>query len=111
MSLMNKKCTPCQGGIPPLSRESAESLLQEIPQWQLSENADKISRQYRFGNFVKALEFVNEVGELAEREMHHPDIQFGWGYCTVIFYTHKIHGLHENDFILAAKTESIYEHR
>lgn len=108
-TLAAKQCTPCRGGVPPLDREEAERLLAQTPGWELSDDASRIHRRFTFGNFVTALEFVNKVGELAEGEGHHPDITFGWGYADVLFYTHKIKGLHENDFIMAARVNGVYE--
>ena len=107
-ALASKQCTPCRGGVPPLDRDEAERLRVQVPEWTLSEDATRIQRTYKFGNFVEALAFVNQVGELAEAEGHHPDITFGWGYATVLFYTHKIKGLHENDFIMAARVDRAY---
>lgn len=107
--LDKKTCVPCQGGIPPLTPEEADKLLAEAPKWKLLENSTRLQRNYAFDNFVDALAFVNKVGDLAEAEGHHPDITFGWGYCTIVFYTHKINGLHENDFIMAAKTNNLYD--
>lgn len=109
MSLTSKQCIPCQGGIPPLNREEAESFLQETPGWELVLDSSRLQRSFQFRNFSSALAFVNRIGELAEREAHHPDISFGWGYCKVTLYTHKIKGLHENDFILAAKISQLYQ--
>jgi len=77
----------------------------QVPEWNLVDRETKLQRQFKFGNFVDAMRFAVRVGELAEQEGHHPDITFGWGYCTVLFYSHKIKGLHENDFIMAAKTD------
>ncbi|MCO6440200.1 MAG: 4a-hydroxytetrahydrobiopterin dehydratase [Nitrococcus mobilis] len=105
MSLAAKTCLPCKGGVDPLSRADAERYLSEIPGWQLSEDGRRIHREYKFKNFVQALAFVNKVGELAEREAHHPEIRFGWGHAQVELWTHKINGLHENDFIVAAKID------
>ena len=107
MSLEAKQCVPCRGGIPPLSRADAERLLAETPGWSLNEAATQIERSFRFKDFAEALAFVNRVGQLAEAEDHHPDITFGWGYCRVLFQTHKIKGLHENDFIMAAKVNRL----
>ena len=107
MSLTAKQCVPCRGGVPPLDRAQAEAYLKEVPGWSLPDDR-RIQRRYMFKNFVEALAFVNRVGELAEREGHHPDILFGWGYCEVTLYTHKIKGLHENDFIMAAKINELY---
>lgn len=109
MALAGKTCTPCRGGIPPLGRAEAEGYLAEAPHWVLKDDATRIERAFEFKNFAQALEFVNKVGALAEEEGHHPDISLGWGYCAVLFYTHKIKGLHENDFIMAAKTDALYE--
>ena len=103
--LAEKTCTPCRGGIPPLTREQAELFHAQAPDWQLSEEAHRIERSFRFRNFREALTFVQQVGELAETEGHHPDISFGWGYVTVSLSTKKIKGLHENDFIMASKID------
>ncbi len=105
--LAEKSCVACKGGIPPLSRAEAERLRAQTPEWKLSVEATKIERTFKFKNFREALAFVNKIGEIAETEQHHPDITFGWGYATVALYTHKIKGLHENDFILAAKIDRI----
>lgn len=105
MSLTAKTCVPCQGGIPPLTRVESERFLEEVPEWALSDDGTRIERRFSFGDFAKAQAFVNKVGDLAEEEGHHPDITFGWGYANVVFYTHKIKGLHENDFIMAAKVD------
>ncbi|MEE2760358.1 MAG: 4a-hydroxytetrahydrobiopterin dehydratase [Pseudomonadota bacterium] len=105
--LTTKVCVPCQGGIPPLSGVEAEGLLAQTPGWELTESARRVERKFTFDNFAQTLEFVNRVSELAEIEGHHPDIAFGWGYCNITLYTHKIGGLHENDFILAAKINGL----
>jgi 4a-hydroxytetrahydrobiopterin dehydratase len=107
MSLTQKTCVPCKGGIPPLTAEHARKLLAETPGWSLKDEAAKIERTFSFKNFAEALAFANKVGNLAEFEGHHPDLALGWGYCTVVFYTHKIRGLHENDFIMAAKVNEL----
>jgi len=106
MALTAKTCTPCRGGVPPLSRAEAERLLAEAPGWTLNADATQIERSFKFPDFAAALAFVDRVGALAEEEGHHPDITFGWGYCRVVFWTHKIKGLHENDFIMAAKVNA-----
>lgn len=106
MSLSTKQCIPCQGGVPPLGSDQARQYLTEVPGWNLAE-ASRIQRRFEFKNFAKAAAFVGHIAELAEREGHHPDICFGWGYCEVTLYTHKIKGLHENDFIMAAKINEI----
>jgi len=109
--LAQKSCTPCRGGVPPLDAEAARRLLANVPGWELLDEARKIQRGYRFTNFKEALAFVGHVGALAEAEDHHPDIAFGWGYATVSLQTKKIKGLHENDFILAAKIDQLTPQR
>jgi 4a-hydroxytetrahydrobiopterin dehydratase len=105
--LDEKTCTPCRGGVPALTREEAERLHAQAPQWDLLEDAHRIERTFRFGNFREAMVFVQQVGELAEAERHHPDVRFGWGYATVSLRTKKIKGLHENDFIMATKIDGL----
>lgn len=107
MSLTEKRCTPCRGGVPPLSVEEVERLVQQVPKWSPSVNHKRIRREYSFADFAEALAFVNKVGALAEEEGHHPEIDFGWGHVEIELWTHKIDGLHENDFILAAKIDGI----
>jgi len=107
MGLTAKTCTPCRGGVAPLTPAEAERLLAETAGWTLSDAATKIERSFKFVDFAGALAFVQKVAELAEAEGHHPDIAFGWGYCRVVFQTHKIRGLHENDFIMAAKVNRL----
>ncbi|MFZ1642030.1 MAG: 4a-hydroxytetrahydrobiopterin dehydratase [Candidatus Contendobacter sp.] len=108
MNLSQKACTPCQGGVSPLTLTEAEALLARVPNWRLLENGARMERRFSFKTFAAALAFVNRVGDLAEEEGHHPDLAFGWGYANVLFYTHKIGGLHENDFIMAAKVNELY---
>ena len=106
-ALATKTCTPCRGGIPALSREAAETYHQQTPDWAIFDDAHRIERTYRFKNFAEAFAFVQQAADLAEAEGHHPDIHFGWGYATVSLQTKKIKGLHENDFIMAAKLDKI----
>ncbi|AGK57120.1 transcriptional coactivator/pterin dehydratase [Hyphomicrobium denitrificans 1NES1] len=106
-TLLTKSCMPCRGGMPPLTQQEAEELLAQAPEWALLDDAHRIERTFRFGNFREALTFVQQVGGLAENEGHHPDVSFGWGYATVSLRTKKIKGLHENDFIMAAKIDRI----
>ena len=101
--LAAKTCTPCQGGIPPMAREDIEAHRRQTPEWTVRHNPDRIERTFKFKDFASAFAFVTKAAELAEHEGHHPDITFGWGYATVSLHTHKIKGLHENDFIMAAK--------
>lgn len=107
MELTQKSCVPCRGGIPPLAKAEAENLLAQTPGWELLDEAKKIQRKFRFDDFAQAMNFAQKVGEIAEAEGHHPDIALGWGYCDVLFNTHKIKGLHENDFIMAAKVNAL----
>jgi 4a-hydroxytetrahydrobiopterin dehydratase len=107
MSLSTKQCTPCRGGIPPLTRAEAERFLGEVPGWTLDADAARIERTFTFPDFATALALVEKVAALAEEEGHHPDISFGWGYCRIVLWTHKIKGLHENDFIMAAKVNGL----
>ena len=108
-TLAEKTCTPCRGGIPPLTRDEAQHFQVQAPNWGLGDNAHRIERTFRFRNFRETLVFVQKVGELAETEGHHPDISFGWGYATVSLSTKKIKGLHENDFIVAAKIDRVLD--
>jgi len=105
--LAGRTCTPCQGGSPPLSLAEAKRHLEQAPGWALLEDGRRIERTFSFPNFKTALKFVVDVGQAAEAEGHHPDISFGWGRATVSWQTHKINGLHENDFIMAAKTNQL----
>jgi len=106
-TLAEKTCTPCRGGVPPLTHEEAERFHAQAPEWTLVDDAHRIERRFSFRNFRDALTFVQRVGELAEIEGHHPDVSFGWGYATVSLRTKKIKGLHENDFIIAAKLDRL----
>jgi len=106
-NLSKKTCVPCQGGVPRLDLDTSKDAIGHIGGWQLNEDATRIERNFTFGNFTDAQVFCNQVGDLAEQEGHHPDIKLGWGYCTVTFQTHKIRGLHENDFIMAAKVNGL----
>jgi 4a-hydroxytetrahydrobiopterin dehydratase len=93
--------------VAPLTLAEAEGLLREAPAWTLTAGATRIERTFRFPDFAAALALVQRIGALAEAEGHHPDVSFGWGYCRVVFYTHKIGGLHENDFIMATKVDRL----
>lgn len=105
--LAGKTCTPCRGGIPPLEKVQAESYLKQAPGWALLDGGHRIERRFTFKNFKESLDFVAKLGALSEAEGHHPDISFGWGWTTVSWQTKKIKGLHENDFIMAAKTNQL----
>ncbi|KKW19929.1 MAG: hypothetical protein UY63_C0004G0014 [Parcubacteria group bacterium GW2011_GWA2_51_10] len=105
--LADKKCVPCEGGVSPLTRAEAGTLLKQISDWKISDDAEKISKKFKFRNFADALAFVNNVGAIAEREGHHPDLQLSWGKVCIELSTHAIGGLSENDFILAAKIDQV----
>ena len=105
--LAEKTCTPCRGGVPPLTPQEAEGYHVQAPDWALRDDATRIERTYKFKNFAEALAFVRKAGDLAEAEAHHPDISFGWGYATISLRTKKIKGLHENDFIMAVKLDRL----
>ena len=92
-TLVAKTCTPCRGGVPPLTPQEAEHLHLHVPQWEVRDEARRIERTFRFRNFREAFALVQQVTELAEAEGHHPDISFGWGYVTVVMQTKKIKGL------------------
>jgi 4a-hydroxytetrahydrobiopterin dehydratase len=105
--LVSKTCTPCRGGVPPLTRTQAESYLQQAPGWTLMDESRRLERSFKFKDFKESLDFVVRIGSVAESEGHHPDISFGWGWAKVSWQTKKIKGLHENDFIMAAKTNQL----
>ena len=103
--LANRNCVPCRGDTPPLKGEELDGLRRQVPDWEVVEE-HHLRRAFKFKNFREALGFVNRVGELAEEQGHHPDISFGWGYAEVTVFTHKIDGLTESDFVLAAKVDT-----
>jgi 4a-hydroxytetrahydrobiopterin dehydratase len=107
MSLAGKHCEPCRGGVPPLQGEELERLQREVPGWQVT-MGHHLTRSFSFPDFRGALAFTNRVGELAEQEGHHPDLYLSWGKVEVKIWTHKIDGLTESDFILAAKIDQLY---
>lgn len=105
-NLATRDCVPCRGGVPPLEREQITPLLTELRDWEVVED-HHLTKKYKLADFREALELVNRIGNLAEAQGHHPDICFGWGYCEVKIWTHKIDGLTESDFILAAKIDQL----
>ncbi len=107
--LLSQTCVPCQGGIAPLTHDEAQGFLAQVPEWALVDEGHRLERSFSFRNFREALDFVVAVGELAEAQKHHPDIRFGWGTATISWKTKKIKGLHENDFIMAAKTDRLFQ--
>jgi 4a-hydroxytetrahydrobiopterin dehydratase len=107
--LSSRSCVPCRGGVEPLSPETARGLLSAAPGWRLEENVTRLVRRFEFRDFVEAMKFLNRVADVAEREGHHPDIAVHWNKVDLTLWTHKIGGLHENDFILAAKVNRLLE--
>jgi 4a-hydroxytetrahydrobiopterin dehydratase len=105
--LLDKHCVPCRGGVPPLRGEELRRYAAELPGWKVVED-HHLFRSFDFPDFVSALAFVNRVGALAEEEGHHPDLHLTWGRVDVTIWTHKIDGLTESDFILAAKIDRQY---
>lgn len=108
--LAHEELTPRKADSPPLSDAEITQLMPEIPEWQMTivDGEARLNRTYKFKNFVLALEFTNTVGEIAEEQGHHPLITLTWGQATVAWWTHDIKGLHKNDFIMAAKTDTLY---
>ena len=104
--LASKTCVPCRGGVPPLKGDALKALEQQLPSWQVIEE-HHLSKTFTFPDFRKALDFVNRVGEVAEEQGHHPDIYLAWGKAGITIWTHKIDGLTESDFILAAKIDRL----
>ena len=104
--LAARTCVPCRGDVQPLRGRELEELSRQVPEWRVVDE-HHLRREFRMGNFREALDFVNRVGELAEEQAHHPDIEFGWGRVVVEIFTHKIDGLTESDFILAAKVDRL----
>ena len=109
MGLADIPCVPCRGGTPPMEESRARELLAQLsPGWELNQ-AGHLERTYPFRNFAQALEFANRVGATAEAEGHHPDLSIAWGKCKAEIWTHKIKGLTESDFYLAAKADRAFE--
>ena len=108
--LTEKTCIPCRGDEPPFTRDQIEDMHPKVPDWDMLEVKDvpRLQREFKFKNFAEALTFTQKVGELAEEQGHHPVIRTEWGKVTVSWWTHKIKGLHQNDFIMAAKTDKLY---
>jgi len=105
--LAERECVPCRGGVPPLKGEEIEKLSAQLQAWQVVDE-HHLQKTYNFKDFREALDFVNRVGELAEGQGHHPDICFGWGKAEITIWTHKIDGLTESDFVLAAKIDRLH---
>jgi len=104
--LASRECVPCRGGVPPLKGGELTTFLSELDGWEVV-NEHHLKKEYKFSNFPEARTFVNRVADLAEEQGHHPDICFGWGWAKITIWTHKIDGLTESDFILAAKIDRV----
>lgn len=102
-----RSCIPCRSDMPPLPATELRHYLDQTPGWELADEGRRLERRFKFSNFVEALDFVVQVGRLAESEGHHPDIGLGWGWATISWQTKKIGGLHQNDFIMAARTSRL----
>jgi 4a-hydroxytetrahydrobiopterin dehydratase len=104
--LSSRDCVPCRGGVPPLPAAETEKLLAQLDGWEVV-NQHHLRKEYKFADFKESQAFVDRVGALAEQQWHHPDICFGWGRAEITIWTHKIDGLTESDFILAAKIDGL----
>ena len=104
--LAARECVPCRGGVPPMHGEEIHEMLEQLDGWEVVAE-HHLRKEFKFANFRETLDFVNRVGELAERQGHHPDFCFGWGKAEITIWTHKIDGLTESDFILAAKIDKV----
>lgn len=107
MDLAKRKCVPCEEGTTPLGREAARKLAAEVPLWTINASADRLSREFVFRDFKRAMAFVNRVADLAEEQNHHPDIHVHYHKVELVLWTHAAGGLHDNDFILAARIDRL----
>ena len=108
--LYKKKCVACDGSIPAFDINEIHKYLKKVDGWDVKDDNDKnyyLIKDFKFVNFIESQNFINKVGEISEKEGHHPDISFGWGYAKIKIFTHAIKGLHESDFVLAAKVDRI----
>ena len=108
--LLKKNCQPCEGGILPFDMSEIHKYQKKVDGWDIKQSEKKIyflEKKFTFQNFINSQSFINKVGEISEKENHHPDIHFGWGYAKIVITTHAIEGLSKNDFILAAKIDQI----
>lgn len=107
MELSKKKCIPCEGGTPPLKAEKIADYISELhDKWEVVDNK-KIKKEFKFKNFLEAIEFLNKIAKIAEQENHHPDIHIYYNRVLIELWTHEVGGLSENDFILAAKIDEL----
>jgi 4a-hydroxytetrahydrobiopterin dehydratase len=106
MPLADKTCVPCRGNVPPLKGDALNALKEQLPDWEVVDE-HHLHKLFKFPDFQKALDFVNHAGAIAEEQGHHPDILLAWGKAEVTIFTHKINGLTESDFVLAAKINRV----
>lgn len=105
--LAHRACQPCQGGIAPLSPEAARAAMADLDGWTLSQDGTTIRKRWTFKGFAKAVEMANLAAWLGNKQGHHPDVTFGWGYCEIAWTTHEAGGLTENDLICAARLDAL----
>ncbi|MEI6384606.1 MAG: 4a-hydroxytetrahydrobiopterin dehydratase [Betaproteobacteria bacterium] len=106
--LDSKKCVPCEGGVPALTSDEAQAVIKQLNnEWKILADGREIHRHFNFSNFFQTMSFVNALAHIANTEDHHPDLSIGYNYCKVIYTTHAINGLSENDFICAAKIDRL----
>ena len=109
--LLNKKCIPCEGIILPFDISEIHKYQKKVDGWDVKKNINEnyfLEKNFKFKNFITSQNFISNVSQISEKENHHPDISFGWGYAKIMISTHAIEGLSENDFILAAKIDQIF---
>jgi len=109
--LTQEKCVPCESDIPPMTEDEIREIKKEVPEWEVIKVDDipHLKRSFEFDDFAEALEFTNIIGEIAEEQGHHPVIELTWGRVTIEWWTHNINGLHNNDFVMAAKSSEAYQ--
>ena len=105
--LEQQHCEACEGDVKPMNQEQIKNLISQIPDWQVNEEGTEISRAFKFKNFFRTMSFVNAMAHIANQEGHHPDFKVGYNYCAIIFSTHSINGLSNNDFICARKVDRL----
>jgi 4a-hydroxytetrahydrobiopterin dehydratase len=107
--LRKKKCKPCEGGVPPMTVEEAAEMQKEVPDWEVIHEGHELRRLFTFGNHYELMAFVNAVAMISHREDHHPNQQLGYSRCEIVYTTHAVDGLTENDFICAAKVDALLD--
>jgi 4a-hydroxytetrahydrobiopterin dehydratase len=107
--LQKKKCRPCEGGIPAMSMDEAQALQKEVPSWEIIDDGQAIRRIFTFANHYEVMAFVQAIAWISHREDHHPSLTVGYSRCEVVYSTHAVEGLTENDFICAAKVDALLD--